>query len=134
MSDYTKYGKAYYQAHRDQILAAEKEKKRWVDYYERNKEAIAERNRRRYYEKRGLPIPEKGTARSPSRPGPPPPPDKALIERFEVLVAELRSLAPHVVKPKKAKKAKKAKAPAEATPTLPDEPNPPADQAPGEEA
>ena len=28
MSDYAKYGKAYYQAHREQILAAEKEKKK----------------------------------------------------------------------------------------------------------
>jgi hypothetical protein len=128
MTDYAKYGKAYYQAHREQILAAEKEKKRWVDYYERNKEAIAERNRRRYYEKKGLPVPAKG-ARPPSRPGRPPAPDPDLVERFETLVAELRTLAPHVVKPKKAKKTKEKKA--KEPPALP--PSPPGEETPKEE-
>lgn len=116
MSDYAKWGKAYYQAHRDTILAAEKEKKRWLDYYQKNKEAIAERNRRRYYEKKGLPVPEKGAPREATKPGRPPAPNNELVERFEKLVAELRELAPQVVKPKKAKKAKKAKVPDQAPP------------------
>jgi hypothetical protein len=101
-SDYEKYGRAYYQAHRADILAAEKDKKRWKDYYSSNKSAIAERNRMRYYEKKGLPVPEKGASKG--RAGRPPAPDTALVERFESLVAELRTLAPHVVKPKKSKK------------------------------
>jgi hypothetical protein len=123
MSDYSKWGKAYYQAHRDTILAAEKDKKRWLDYYQKNKEEIAERNRRRYYEKKGLPVPEKGAPREASKPGRPQAPNNELVERFEKLVAELRELAPQVVKPKKVKKAKKAKTPDQAPmPDLPASP------------
>jgi hypothetical protein len=137
-SDYVKYGRAYYQSHRSDILAAEKEKKRWVDYYQKNKEAIAERNRQRYYTRKGMAVPEKGTARG-SKPGRPPAPDNALVERFEALVAELRELAPQVVKPKKVKRAKKAPEPTEAKEVkeeVPEEPKaeePKAEQSPGAE-
>jgi hypothetical protein len=105
-SDYAKYGRAYYLAHKTEILAAEKEKKRWKDYYVTNKEKIAERNRVRYYAKKGIPVPDKDAPKE-VKAGRPRAPDNALVERFETLVAELRSLAPHVVKPKKAKRAKK---------------------------
>jgi hypothetical protein len=104
MSDYAKWGKAYYQAHRAEILAAEKDKKRWLEYYEKNKEAIAERNRQRYYEKKGLPVPEKGAARE-RKGGRPPAPNKEFIERFEKLVSEMRELAPQVMRRKKKVKA-----------------------------
>jgi len=107
MSDYAKWGKAYYQAHRDEILAKEKENKRWVDYYAKNREMIAERNRRRYYEKKGLPVPEKGK-REKKEKVKPVVPDPVVVSRFEELVEELRVLAPQVVKPKKAPKKKKA--------------------------
>lgn len=107
MSDYSKWGKAYYEAHKAEILAAEKDKKRWLDYYQKNKEAIAERNRRRYYERKGLPVPEKVPKVKKERVKPPAP-DKAMVERFEKLVEELRGLVPQVVKPKRSK-SKKAK-------------------------
>jgi hypothetical protein len=69
MSDYERYGKQYYLENREKILAAEKEKKRWLTYYEENKAVVAERNRRRYYEKRGLPVPEKrATKPAPAKP------------------------------------------------------------------
>jgi hypothetical protein len=113
MSDYSKYGRAYYLANKEAILAKEKENKRWVDYYAKNREMIAERNRRRYYEKKGLPVPEKGDR--PKKPRvKPTAPDPALVSRFEQLVEELRVLAPQVVKPKKEKRAKKAPEPAAA--------------------
>jgi hypothetical protein len=104
MSDYTKWGKAYYQAHREEILSAEKDKKRWVEYYEKNKEVVAERNRRRYYEKKGLPVPEKGVARE-RKGGRPPAPTAELVERFAALVSEMRELAPQVMRRKKTAKA-----------------------------
>ena len=116
MSDYTKWGKAYYQAHREEILAAEKDKKRWLTYYENNKEVIAERNRRKYYEKKGLPVPEKGTARE-KKGGRPPAPTNQLVERFEKLVAEMRELAPQVMRRKKG--SKKVKAPESSETALP---------------
>lgn len=123
-SDYAKYGRAYYQAHKTEILAAEKEKKRWKDYYASNKEKIAERNRVRYYAKKGVPVPDKDAPKV-AKPGRPRAPDNALVERFESLVAELRSLAPHVVKPKKVRRAKKA--PEQTVPALP--PSPPGEEA-----
>ena len=96
--------KKYYEKNKDTILAKEKENKRWLGYYERNKEAIRERNLARYYAKQGREKPEPRPA--------PPPVDNTKIERLEALVAELRELVPHVVKPKKAKK----KVPAPETP------------------
>jgi hypothetical protein len=91
--------KRYYEKNKETILAREKEQKRWVDYYSRNKEAIRERNLQRYYDKAGRPRPPPKT--------PVPPPDNSKIEKLEALVAELRELVPHVMKPKK----KKAPAP-----------------------
>jgi len=88
--------KKYYEKNKDTILAKEKENKRWLGYYERNKEAIRERNLARYYTKQGREKPEPRPA--------PPPVDNTKIERLEALVAELRELVPHVVKPKKTKK------------------------------
>lgn len=105
MSDYSKWGKAYYETHKAEILMAEKEKKRWLDYYQKNKEAIAERNRKRYYEKRGIAVPEK-VPKVKKEKVKAPAPDPVILERFEKLVEELRVLAPQVVKPKRTRKAK----------------------------
>jgi thymidylate synthase len=88
--------KKYYAKNRDAILAKEKENKRWLSYYERNKEAIRERNLIRYYAKQGRERPEPRPVI--------PPPDNSKIEKLEKLVAELRELVPTVMKPKRAKK------------------------------
>lgn len=51
-SDMSSYGdkhKRYYQANRDKILEKEKDKKRWLTYYAENKEAVKERNLRKYH-------------------------------------------------------------------------------------
>jgi hypothetical protein len=90
----------YYQKNKDNILAKEKENKRWLGYYERNKEAIRERNLQRYYLKQGREKPPAKVAA--------PPPDNSKIERLEKLVAELRELVPTVMKPKRSKKAAEA--------------------------
>jgi len=90
--------KRYYEKNKEAILTREKEQKRWVDYYSRNKEAIRERNLQRYYDKAGRPRPPPKT--------PVPPPDNSKIEKLEALVAELRELVPHVMKPKKKKEPK----------------------------
>lgn len=109
-SKYSKSGKAYYEAHKAELLAAEKDKKRWLSYYERNREIVKERNRQQYYLKQGREVP-------PLRPKPatapaPPPPESTDLKRLEELVAELRSLVPEVMK-KKAR-ARVAKQPNEA--------------------
>jgi thymidylate synthase len=87
--------KKYYAKNREAILAKEKEDKRWIGYYERNKEAIRERNLARYYAKQGR---EKPEPRAPVVP-----PDNSKIEKLEKLVAELRELVPNVMKQKKKK-------------------------------
>ena len=105
MSKYMKTGKAYYEAHKEQLLADEKDKKRWLSYYDRNKEAVKERNRARYYTKRGLPVPppkvKKEPLETPEKPPVPVIPEKTLeMKRLEELVVELRDLLPEVVKKK----------------------------------
>ena len=89
--------KRYYEKNKDTILAREKETKRWVDYYSRNKEAIKERNLQRYYDKAGRPRPAERKKKGPRAPSP----DHAKIEKLEALVAELRELVPEVMKPKR---------------------------------
>jgi len=101
MGDYERYGRKYYEAHKAEILAKEKEKGRWKEYYEKNREEIAERNRVRYYTKKGLPVPEKQT-RQPK----PPKPTDVTVKRFEELVSELRTIAPQIVKAKRTRRAK----------------------------
>ena len=87
--------KRYYVKNKDKILAKEKETKRWIEYYQKNKDAIRERNFNRYYAKQGR--------ERPAPKQPPPPPDNTKIEKLEALVAELRELVPQVMKPKKKK-------------------------------
>jgi len=100
-SKYTKSGKAYYEAHKTEILAEEKDKKRWLSYYERNKEAVKEKNRAAYYKRMGREVPP--VRAKPARVATPPvtPPEKPLeVKRLEELVTELRSLLPEVMKKK----------------------------------
>lgn len=118
MSDTSKYatsGKAYYEANKATILATEKETKRWLSYYERNREAVKERNRAAYYLKKGREVPPLRTKPAVvTAPAPPP----VEIKRLEELVAELRTLVPEVMKKKsrvKAPVAKQADGMAEAT-------------------
>ena len=97
--------KRYYVKNKDKILAKEKETKRWIEYYQKNKEAIRERNIARYYAKQGR--------ERPAPKQPPAPPDNTKIEKLEALV-ELRELVPQVMKPKKKKAAPVAETPAAA--------------------
>lgn len=42
----------YYAKHKDSIASKEKEAKRWIEYYERNKDEIKRRNLERYHKKK----------------------------------------------------------------------------------
>lgn len=110
MTDYEKRGKAWYEAHKDEKLAEEKEKKRWLSYYERNREVVREKNRQRYYQRLGREAPPPKENREKV--------DTAKLERLESIVGELRELIPHVIKHRRTRKAAApaAAAPAEAAP------------------
>jgi hypothetical protein len=96
---YERFGKTYYDNHKEEILAKEKDKKRWLSYYERNKDAVKERNRAAYYKRLGREVPPPKT--KPAPPVTPAPPVKPLeVKRLEELVTELRSLLPEVMKKK----------------------------------
>lgn len=103
--------KRYYEKNKDKILAKEKETKRWVEYYQRNKDAIRERNLVRYYAK-------SGRERPPPK-QPPIPPDNSKLEKLEALVAELRELVPQVMKPRRVKKPAPAEVPGVGVADLP---------------
>ena len=98
---YASSGKAYYEANKTNILAAEKETKRWLSYYERNREVVKERNRRAYYTKLGREMPPLRAKPATRVPVPVP----LEIKRLEELVAELRVLIPEVMKKKARVKA-----------------------------
>lgn len=103
-SKYALSGKAYYEANKTTILAAEKETKRWLSYYERNREVVKERNRQAYYTKLGREMPPlraKPATKVPATKAPVP----VEIKRLEELVAELRALVPEVMKKKARVKA-----------------------------
>jgi len=107
MSDTSKYatsGKAYYEANKTTILAAEKETKRWLSYYERNRETVKERNRAAYYLRNGREVPPLRAKPAAAAPAPPP----VELKRLEELVAELRTLVPEVMKKKARARGSKA--------------------------
>jgi len=108
MTDYEKRGKAWYEAHKDEKLAEEKEKKRWLSYYERNRELVREKNRQRYYQRLGREAPPPKENREKV--------DTEKLERLESIVGELRELIPHVIKHRRTRKAAEA-APAAAPAT-----------------
>jgi hypothetical protein len=102
MSDISKYersGKAYYEAHKAELLEAEKDKKRWLTYYERNKDAVKERNRAAYYKRKGLEVPPRKEPK-PKTPREAKPLKSPELARVESLISELRELLPGVVKVK----------------------------------
>ena len=111
-SKYSKSGKAYYEAHKSELLAAEKDKKRWLSYYERNREIVKERTRQHYYLKQGREVPPLRAKPTilPAEPAPEP----LELKRLEELVAELRTLVPEVMKKKAKTRQAKATAPAPA--------------------
>jgi hypothetical protein len=87
----------YYVKHKSEIGAKEKEAKRWIEYYEKNKEAVKRRNLERYYKKRE----EYFTS----------PEYLAEVKRMEELntiVARLTELIPEVMKaPRRRRKSSK---------------------------
>lgn len=91
---YTPSAKKYYETHKDGILAKEKETKRWISYYQRNKEAIKKKNLERYHAKRG------------TCPPPPPDPDAEAqkMKRLNEIIAELHQLIPSAIKPPRKRK------------------------------
>lgn len=103
---YASPAQKYYQANKDEILQKEKEKKRWLDYYERNKEAVRKRNLERYYKKK-------------ESIAPPPPPDTTKLERLDAILAELKELVPSLVKTRRRKNSPVSVAPT--TPSIPPE-------------
>lgn len=97
-SRYERFGKSYYEKNKADLLAAEKEKKRWVDYYERNKEIVKERNRIAYYKRKGVEPPPRKEKETKPPAAPPAPLKTPEMLRVEELVAELRTLIPGVMK------------------------------------
>jgi hypothetical protein len=93
---YTPANKAYYVAHKEEILAKERENKRWISYYERNKEAIKQKNLARYHAKRA--------ATNPPAPPPDPSIEEARVKRLAEIVAELHELLPATIKSPRRKK------------------------------
>ena len=96
-SSYSEKHANYYVKHKDSIASKEKEARRWVDYYEKNKEAVKKRNLERYHKKR-----EEYFAS---------PEYQAEVKRMEELntiVARLTELIPEVMKaPRRRRKSSK---------------------------
>jgi hypothetical protein len=54
MTSYLAKHRTYYYNHKDEILAKEREKKRWLTYYESHKDEIKERREARKQRRQGL--------------------------------------------------------------------------------
>ena len=96
-SSYSEKHANYYVKHKDSIASKEKEARRWISYYEKNKEAVKKRNLERYHKKR-----EEYFAS---------PEYQAEVKRMEELntiVARLTELIPEVMKaPRRRRKSSK---------------------------
>jgi hypothetical protein len=96
-SSYSEKHANYYAKHKDTIASKEKEARRWVEYYEKNKEIVKKRNLERYHKKRE----EYFTS----------PEYHAEVKRMEELntiVARLTELIPEVMKaPRRRRKSSK---------------------------
>jgi hypothetical protein len=90
MSTYVGACKKYYDSNKDEILAKEKENKRWKAYYERNRDAVKKRNLEAYHRKKAA---EKA-AKAPEI--------QVASERLEKLIAEMKELMP-IINPRKRK-------------------------------
>jgi hypothetical protein len=87
--------KTYYAKNKATIAEKEKADKRWVGYYQANKEVIRKRNLERYYAKQGRTPP----------PPPAPVPDLA-VEDVKTLIKRLQDILPVLVKSEKKKRGK----------------------------
>lgn len=90
MSSYLEPQKKYYHTNKDDILAKEKENKRWKAYYERNRDIIKKRNLEAYHRKKAAEKAVKAPA------------VQAASDRLEVLIAEIKELMP-IINPRKRK-------------------------------
>ena len=52
MTSYTNRHRNYYLNHKDEIKQKEQEGKRWLSYYENNKESVKARNLARYHQRK----------------------------------------------------------------------------------
>ena len=73
---------------------------RWKRYYDANRERVKERNRARYYTKKGLEVPPRKTPRVPA---PKPEIGAENVKRIEELIEELRGLIPSAMRKSKYK-------------------------------
>ncbi len=79
MTTYDGAGRTYYELHKSELLQKERENKRWISYYERNKDAVRKRNLERYYKKKEASKPAE---------------DPAKLARLEALISEMKELLP----------------------------------------
>jgi DNA repair photolyase len=87
----------YYVKHKDSIASKEKEARRWVEYYEKNKEAVKKRNLERYHKKR------EEYFSSPEYQA-----EVKRMEELNTIVARLTELIPEVMKaPRRRRKSSK---------------------------
>jgi phosphoglucomutase len=87
----------YYVKHKDTIASKEKEARRWVEYYEKNKEAVKKRNLERYHKKR------EEYFKSPEYQA-----EVKRMEELNTIVARLTELIPEVMKaPRRRRKSSK---------------------------
>ncbi len=86
--------KRYYAEHKEEVLAKQKERRRWLTYYERHRDEAKEKVRARYYLKQGREVPP-AKERKPRTPKP----TEKEVERMAELLAELRELVPYAMKP-----------------------------------
>lgn len=87
----------YYAKHKDTIASKEKEARRWIDYYEKNKEAVKKRNLERYHKKR------EDYFKSPEYQA-----EVKRMEELNTIVARLTELIPEVMKaPRRRRKSSK---------------------------
>jgi hypothetical protein len=87
----------YYAKHKDTIASKEKEARRWVEYYEKNKDAVKKRNLERYHKKR------EEYFKSPEYQA-----EVKRMEELNTIVARLNELIPEVMKaPRRRRKSSK---------------------------
>jgi len=96
-SSYSEKHANYYAKHKDSIASKEKEARRWVSYYEKNKEAVKKRNLERYHKKR------EDYFASPEYQA-----EVKRMEELNTIVARLTELIPEVMKaPRRRRKSSK---------------------------
>jgi hypothetical protein len=106
MSTYTEAKRQAYLRNKDKIAEKEKEKKRWVTYYEQNKDEVSTRRKERRLKKELPPI------------------DEEKVKRYYELMEEARALKAEVTR-KKIRTVALAKRSARAPPPPPPPANPP---------